>query len=576
MLSNSYRNRLTFFIFFCIFTSSTYAQWSNDPTINTAISTYAYYDKFVPVIVSDGTGGAIITWEDSRDDGSFFDIYAQRINASGDVLWTMDGVPISTGTGDRRAPAIVSDGAGGAIITWTDSRSGYGLADIYAQRINSSGVVKWTADGLAICTVAGDQSSQSIASDGSGGAIITWVDQRTGGGSGYKIYAQRIDSGGTIHSGWTTDGVAVRSNLSGSTQLPTIVGDGLGGAIITWADYRDLSNYHIYAQRINASGDSLWKANGVAICTYPNNQGRPVIVSDELAGAIIAWGDARTTSGDIYAQRINASGTVRWTVNGVALCSQPSSGQSLAFIAADGAGGALATWVDDRNGNQDIYAQRIDSSGLIHSGWTADGVVVCAATDNQYQPKIVGDGSGGAIITWHDNRAGTSVFDIYAQKINGSGIVQWTTDGAAVSTNPYWQGYPSITSDGAGGAIITWYDYRSGYNSDIYAQHIDGIGVSVNDHTVLEVPKQFELFQNYPNPFNPSTTIEFTLAENNTVTLKIFDLLGREVTTLVDGERKAGVSYREFFDASKLASGMYLYRLQTAKSSLVKKLLLVK
>jgi hypothetical protein len=90
------------------------------------------------------------------------------------------------------------------------------------------------------------------------------------------------------------------------------------------------------------------------------------------------------------------------------------------------------------------------------------------------------------------------------------------------------------------------------------------------------LPTDFGLNQNYPNPFNPSTTIEFILSENGRVTLKIFDLLGREVETLIDGKRKAGIIYKEVFDASKLASGLYFYRLQTAKSLLIKKMMLVK
>jgi hypothetical protein len=95
-----------------------------------------------------------------------------------------------------------------------------------------------------------------------------------------------------------------------------------------------------------------------------------------------------------------------------------------------------------------------------------------------------------------------------------------------------------------------------------------------NDERLLL--KVFALKQNFPNPFNPSTTIEFTLEEKGDVTLKIFDLLGREVVTLVDGERNAGVLYKETFDASKLSSGMYIYRLQTSNRSLVKKLMLMK
>ncbi len=91
-----------------------------------------------------------------------------------------------------------------------------------------------------------------------------------------------------------------------------------------------------------------------------------------------------------------------------------------------------------------------------------------------------------------------------------------------------------------------------------------------------QVPKVFALHQNYPNPFNPATTIEFTLDDNAFVTLKIYDMLGREVATLVDGERKSGVLYKKYFNASNLSSGIYIYRLQTDKKTLVKKLILMK
>src|SRR5574342_572928 len=81
-----------------------HAQWSTDPTVNNAICT-ATNDQMRPTIVSDGAGGAIITWRDSRSGGSS-DIYAQRINASGIVQWTADGVAICTATNDQMRPTI--------------------------------------------------------------------------------------------------------------------------------------------------------------------------------------------------------------------------------------------------------------------------------------------------------------------------------------------------------------------------------------------------------------------------------------------------------------------------------------
>jgi hypothetical protein len=89
-------------------------------------------------------------------------------------------------------------------------------------------------------------------------------------------------------------------------------------------------------------------------------------------------------------------------------------------------------------------------------------------------------------------------------------------------------------------------------------------------------PNALTLFQNYPNPFNPTTTIEFALAEDGFTSLKVFDILGREVITLVDENLRAGIIHQATFNASKLSTGMYFYRLQTKNNSVVKSLLLLK
>ena len=103
---------------------------------------------------------------------------------------------------------------------------------------------------------------------------------------------------------------------------------------------------------------------------YPQQQvtRTPTIVSDGSGGAIITWQDYRNGNNDIYAQRINAGGTVQWTLNGVAICTETHS-QTYPTIVSDGSGGAIITWQDDRNGNNDIYAQRIIALGI--------NVVIC-------------------------------------------------------------------------------------------------------------------------------------------------------------------------------------------------------
>jgi hypothetical protein len=89
------------------------------------------------------------------------------------------------------------------------------------------------------------------------------------------------------------------------------------------------------------------------------------------------------------------------------------------------------------------------------------------------------------------------------------------------------------------------------------------------------VPQRFSLAQNYPNPFNPSTTIKYELPKSSHVSLSVYDILGREVSLLVNERRDAGV-YEVKFDGSNLASGVYFYRLQAGDFVAAKKLLLIK
>ncbi len=111
-------------------------------------------------------------------------------------------------------------------------------------------------------------------------------------------------------------------------------------------------------------------------------------------------------------------------------------------------------------------------------------------------------------------------------------------------------------------------------------QQIDNNGAVQYSKTVtIDVgiaPREFSLSQNYPNPFNPSTTIGFTTAQDGRVVLKVYDVLGREVATLLDENRKAGEYQRAVFDASRYSSGVYFAVLQSGGKQLLKKMVLLK
>ncbi len=294
----------------------------------------------------------------------------------------------------------------------------------------------------------------------------------------------------------------------------------------------------------------------------------PQLVNDG-GGAIFAWVDRRLgqTDWNIYAQRISAGGAVVWTENGVAM-SLASGNQTEPRLVSDGSGGALVTWdspVSAGNPTPDIYAQRVSSTGAVQ--WTANGISVCSAANGQFLPEIASDGNGGAILAWHDSRT-NNMPDIYAQRINGNGAPLWAVNGIAVSTATFVQRYPIVLNDGTNGVIVAWPDYRNdlGANrNDIFAQRVRMDGTlggptAVSVESSAQAPT-ISLAQNYPNPFRSTTTIGYALASEGHVSLKLYDVSGREVATLVDGVEAAGhksVSLR----AGNLPSGVYWYRLK--------------
>jgi hypothetical protein len=174
------------------------------------------------------------------------------------------------------------------------------------------------------------------------------------------------------------------------------------------------------AQRVTQGGLAVWATGGLALSTLPASQDRPVAASDGAGGAIFAWHDLRNalaTSNDIYAQHVSADGLLLWPAGGLPVCTDRAA-QIYPTICSDGSGGAIVAWQDSRGGG-DIYAQRLDGAG--NAIWQPDGIPVCTAAGEQDLPQIVAAGAGQGIVAWTDPRNGNT--DIYAQRIPYDGVV---------------------------------------------------------------------------------------------------------------------------------------------------------
>ncbi|MDH4036947.1 MAG: T9SS type A sorting domain-containing protein [Candidatus Krumholzibacteria bacterium] len=435
-------------------------------------------DQSASHAVSDGSGGAFIVWQDAR--GVDADIYIQHLDRNGNALWTPDGVLVCGATGNQSRPHVAPDGAGGAIVTWDDLR----IIDshIYARRVDASGTPLWTPDGNAVCTAPGYHAGNQILSDGAGGAFITW---NFGFGGSTDIYMQRIDSGG--NDLWTTNGVVVSAEANYQYN-PRLASDDAGGVVLAWGDNRD-GTWRIYGGHVNAGGSQLWMLNGTPLsggtvsATLPTlNVDRdgtggmivgwktgggagvqrasaggvpqwqttgipisalnaPAVAGDGAGGAFVVWDSGPTADADVHAQRFTAAGDIVWVPNGIVLAATTGS-QNTPLVALDGIGGVVATWSDTRNGGfPQLFAQRVDIQ-TAQPSWATNGVPVSLTPSlRTVRALLVADGAG-MISLWDDG-------DVSAQRFH-------SLTGAYGAPDALLAGVTDVPGDEGGFVQVDW------------------------------------------------------------------------------------------------------------------------
>jgi len=215
----------------------------------TAIATFDYYTTDRARLIPDGQSGAIIVWDETASGDR--DIFAQRVSSDGTPLWGPEGITVCDEPGDREYPLLTGDGLGGAIIKWRDARPGD--YDVYAQRVSASGEKIWAYEGLPVAAGPGDQNYGRIVENGSGGAIFAWVDDS---GADPDIYARNLSGEGSDL--WGTGFVPVCTADNAQTRL-VMTRDCIGGAVMAWTDYRNSVYGEVWAMRSYdpQTGDAL-------------------------------------------------------------------------------------------------------------------------------------------------------------------------------------------------------------------------------------------------------------------------------------------------------------------------------
>ncbi|HBE73227.1 MAG TPA: hypothetical protein DDW31_03920 [candidate division Zixibacteria bacterium] len=317
----------------------------------------------------------------------------------------------------------------------------------------------WPVNGLPICTADSQQMFQNIVKVGSERFLITWSDKRTGS---WDIYGQIVDTAGSVIG--VNNGFVI-CDASGGQMGSTTASMGSDKAFVAWCDYRN-GNADIFCQMIDDAGNMLLGANGSPVCVAAGNQNPPGVLYNG-GGFLIAWFDSRNGNNDIYAQLLDTLGNRLWPDSGLIVCAHPSD-QSSPKIVSDGNNGWYFFWTDDRSGIQDIYAQRVSGYGSLL--WEAEGRLVCQTSFDKFLYDAVTDNRNGFVCMWTEMRSYYN--DVYAQRYDSLGNALWQSGGVRACTLEMDKYNPSMISDGCQGVMIV-FDLS---DNDLMAQRVDSLG----------------------------------------------------------------------------------------------------
>jgi hypothetical protein len=594
--------------------------------------------------IADGLGGAILTWRDGRS-SSGNRVYAVRLNVSGQVVpgWTPGGAPVCTSAPDQGSPSIVSDGVGGAIIAWHDTRDGY-LA-IYAQRLLAGGAIApgWQPEGVRVCA-ASSQTSLSMDADGLGGAILAAADWRDN--LPVAVYAYRITGAGTVPTGWPAAGLPVERPYSLSSS-PGIVSDGAGGGYVAFRTYTPTCSQHgcpperYYAELVRVFGSA--STSVMDITAGVDAAAPPTVASDGAAGLLYEMG--RTGSWDL--SRIYASGAPGWSIllpttfspwniapdgQGGVLAGGAATDRGLlglrlgvGGVAAPGwsvtgtvvspagpwytpsttrgpDGGAYFGWVDYRFGVNDLYAVRLTAAGTLADGWTANGNPFCTVASTHDYVRMIADGIGGAILMWTDDRNGTQ--DVFAQRLSADIPVPaqlslvsadaapdrvrlaWYAPDAAGrefdihrrAAREDWRSIAVAAADGSGRIVFEDRQVTPGRRYEYRIRLATDGDSDWTGRASVEVPIAFvlALAGASPNPAAGEVSVQFTLASAGPSTLELIDASGRIVRSRSVGGLGAGPHQMGLGSIRDISPGVFFLRLRQAGESRAKKVAIVR
>lgn len=355
----------------------------------------------------------------------------------------------------------------------------------------------------------GDQDTPTVAASGTG-YFVAWRDFRDG--TTQDIYGTRVSAAGVVQ-----DPAGIVLTTAHYAQVAPVAASNGTDFLVVWQDRRTGGSEVVKGRRVTAAGATpdpeFFISDGFSTQTAP-------AVASNGAGYLVVWQDTRNSVSfgtDIYAARVTAAGVVQEPA-GIVVTGAVGH-QTVPAVAARGTE-YLVGWQDARNGNNDIYAARVDGTGFVLD--PSGREIAALAASSQTVPAI---GSNGTdyFVAWQDNRNGASA-DIYGTRVNATGgVVQQF--GFALSTATGVQSEPVVDSNGTD-YLVAWLDGRNGGSSDVY-------GTRVSATAVLQDPAGLALATGFALQVAPavaSMAADYLIVYQDDHTTGSYDISGVRVT----------------------------------------------
>jgi len=573
-----------FFIALSIFilsASSVFSQWVTNANLNTQVCDTTN-DQVLVKISATADGGCYIGWFDHRSGG--YAVYVQKLNALGVKQFSSGGVLVSNNPQSSSLVDwdMISDDSNNVILAFTDTRNGSSI-NPFIYKVNSAGALVWGANGITLSdSIGAFQPNPKLAKTSDGNIVVIW---RLGQGP-EKIAMQKISPAGVKL--WGTSPIIRTSGTAENYDYPALVASDNGSIIMMWSGYTgnflNPVNYKLYSQKYSTAGIPVWNSTQDTIYSLAHVSGfyTPRIFSDGSNGAIYCWRDDRnsTNTATGFIQRQNLSGTYLFPVNGSAVSTTAGNNHFDPVAAVSTTGETYAIFMETNNTQSlsGVYGQKFSATGT--RLWPDAGMVFQGLNQNQPSGMSIYSRNGSMIGYYSEAQFGGANNLIKAFISDASGVIGWGGSIITPSSILSPKVRLNVTQNSAGMSMLAWQDNRND-GGGIYAQNINFDGTFGNPVGIINlngnVPSKFALSQNYPNPFNPSTKIKFDIPGSSAVQafLSVFDVLGRELTTLVNEQLKPG-RYEISWDASNYPSGVYFYKLTSGSFTETKKMSLIK